>query len=195
MLTVGLLLPAGVTAASATPGPAPTKVGGLEPAGAAVQAAAPTDSATGSSDSVQGTLDDGTRTVSFSDGWRFALVNPAGTPTRPARTPTPPPRLRRLGLARGAVPHDWSIEQTPTTGNGTTSGTGFFPGGLGWYRIAFTLPSALAGSGSRSSSTASTWTRTSTATARWSASHPYGYTGFAFDLTDLRAHRRQHRRT
>lgn len=43
------------------------------------------------------------------------------------------------------MPHDWSIELAPTTENGTTSGTGFFPGGLGWYRLAFTLPSAFAG--------------------------------------------------
>ncbi|MCZ9337707.1 hypothetical protein NGM37_07935, partial [Streptomyces sp. TRM76130] len=49
------------------------------------------------------------------------------------------------GWREVAVPHDWSIEQAPTTEHATTSGTGFLPGGLGWYRLAFTLPAALTG--------------------------------------------------
>ena len=88
----------------------------------------------------------GRRTVPLRDGWRFALVNPGGiTDPTGAYATAAAPDYDDSAWRQVAVPHDWSIEQTPTTAYGTTSGTGFFPGGLGWYRIAFTLPPALAG--------------------------------------------------
>ena len=36
------------------------------------------------------------------------------------------------------LPHDWSITQAPDPSQ--SNATGFFPGGLGWYRKTFTLP-------------------------------------------------------
>ena len=36
------------------------------------------------------------------------------------------------------VPHDWSIEGKFDSLN--ASGTGYLPGGIGWYRKEFTLP-------------------------------------------------------
>ena len=36
------------------------------------------------------------------------------------------------------LPHDWSIEGPYSEKN--ASGTGFLPGGIGWYRKAFRLP-------------------------------------------------------
>ena len=45
------------------------------------------------------------------------------------------PRLRRLRLARRSRSRTTGASSsTPTTEHGTTSGTGFLPGGLGWYR-------------------------------------------------------------
>ncbi|KMS67229.1 hypothetical protein ACH49_28655, partial [Streptomyces leeuwenhoekii] len=88
----------------------------------------------------------GRRTVALRDGWRFALVNPGGITDPTGRyAQAADPGYDDAAWRRVAVPHDWSIEQTPTTGHGTTSGTGFLPGGLGWYRLAFTLPPAYAG--------------------------------------------------
>ncbi|MGJ5756248.1 glycosyl hydrolase family 2 [Streptomyces puniciscabiei] len=82
------------------------------------------------------------------DGRRFALVDPGGI-THPtgAYAQAADPGHDDSAWREVAVPHDWSIEQTPTptTDHGTTSGTGFLPGGLGWYRLAFTLPPAHAG--------------------------------------------------
>ncbi|MBO0517950.1 hypothetical protein, partial [Streptomyces beijiangensis] len=84
-------------------------------------------------------------TIELVDGWRFALVNPAGI-TDPSGDydRAAEPGYDDSAWRRIAVPHDWSIELTPTTENGTSGGTGFLPGGLGWYRIPFTLPAALA---------------------------------------------------
>src|SRR5688572_2481600 len=42
------------------------------------------------------------------------------------------------------LPHDWSIEGPFS--QEWASGTGFLPGGIGWYRKTFQLPSASAGS-------------------------------------------------
>ena len=85
----------------------------------------------------------GRRTVPLRDGWRFALVNPGGiTDPTGAFAEAADPAYDDSGWREVAVPHDWSIELAPTTEHGTTSGTGFFPGGLGWYRVGFTLPAA-----------------------------------------------------
>ena len=128
------------------------------------------------------------RSSDFDRGWRFALVNPADiTDPTGAYANAADPGYDDSRLARASTSRTTGASSsTPTTEHGTTSGTGFFPGGLGWYRKTFTLPRALGRQADlASSSTASTWTRTSTSTASRSASHPYGYTGFAFDLTDL----------
>lgn len=88
----------------------------------------------------------GRRTLALRDGWRFALVDPGGiTDPTGAYTGAERPGYDDSGWRAVVLPHDWSIVRAPTTEYGTTSGTGFFPGGLGWYRTAFTLPSALAG--------------------------------------------------
>ncbi|MPY62065.1 beta-galactosidase, partial [Streptomyces spongiae] len=81
------------------------------------------------------------RTIDLRDGWRFALVNPGGiTDPTGEYADAMKPGHDDSAWRQVAVPHDWSIEQTPTTELGTTSGTGFLPGGLGWYRVSFTLP-------------------------------------------------------
>lgn len=126
------------------------------------------------------------RAVDFGDGWRFALVNPDGvTDPTGGYENAPDPGFDDSTWRVVRVPHDWSIELTPVDSGSTNSGTGFLPGGLGWYRKTFTLPSAL--SGKRLSvefdgvyMNASVYFN-GTRLGR----HPYGYTGFAYDLTDL----------
>ncbi|MFD9399003.1 glycoside hydrolase family 2 TIM barrel-domain containing protein [Streptomyces sp. NPDC060011] len=128
----------------------------------------------------------GRRTIALRDGWRFALVDPGGT-TDPsgAYTGAERPGYDDSAWRSVAVPHDWSIEQTPTTEHGTTSGTGFFPGGLGWYRTAFTLPSADTGRRVSVEFDGVYMDATVYCNGEEVGHHPYGYTGFAFDLTDL----------
>ncbi|MEU7721979.1 glycoside hydrolase family 2 TIM barrel-domain containing protein [Streptomyces tibetensis] len=128
----------------------------------------------------------GRRTVALRDGWRFALVNPGGiTDPTGAYADAHRPGYDDSGWRETAVPHDWSIEQTPTTEHGTTSGTGFLPGGLGWYRLAFTLPPALAGKRVSVEFDGVYMDSTVYCNGTEAGRHPYGYTGFALDLTDL----------
>ncbi|WP_416961102.1 glycoside hydrolase family 2 TIM barrel-domain containing protein [Streptomyces sp. Agncl-13] len=128
----------------------------------------------------------GRHTVPLRDGWRFALVNPGGiTDPTGAYAGAAAPDYDDSAWRQVAVPHDWSIEQTPTTANGTTSGTGFFPGGLGWYRIAFTLPPAFAGKRISVEFDGVYMDAYVHCNGTQVGQHPYGYTGFALDLTDL----------
>ncbi|WP_326660874.1 glycoside hydrolase family 2 TIM barrel-domain containing protein [Streptomyces canus] len=128
----------------------------------------------------------GRRTVALRDGWRFALVDPGGiTDPTGEYTDAATPGYDDSGWREIAVPHDWSIELAPTTEHGTTSGTGFFPGGLGWYRLAFTLPPAFAGKRISVEFDGVYMDSYVYCNGTEAGRHPYGYTGFAFDLTDL----------
>ncbi|MGC9441791.1 glycoside hydrolase family 2 TIM barrel-domain containing protein [Streptomyces sp. WG5] len=125
----------------------------------------------------------GRSTVALRDGWRFRLVDPDGAAEDP--TDAADPAHDDSAWREVAVPHDWSIEQTPTTEHGTTSGTGFLPGGLGWYRLAFTLPAAVAGQRISVEFDGVYMDAVVHCNGREAGRHPYGYTGFALDLTDL----------
>ncbi|MET9504437.1 glycoside hydrolase family 2 TIM barrel-domain containing protein [Streptomyces sp. NPDC006622] len=128
----------------------------------------------------------GRRTVALRDGWRFALVNPGGITDPTGRyADAAAPGHDDSTWRQVAVPHDWSIEQTPTTEHGTTSGTGFFPGGLGWYRLAFTLPPECAGKRISVEFDGVYMDSYVYCNGVEVGRHPYGYTGFAIDLTDL----------
>ncbi|QKV73460.1 glycoside hydrolase family 2 TIM barrel-domain containing protein [Amycolatopsis sp. Hca4] len=123
------------------------------------------------------------RESDFTTGWRFALANPDGITDPGGRfADAAKPGFDDSTWQVVDVPHDWSIE-LPPTGQGTDSGSGFFRGGLGWYRKAFTLPPSLAGR--RVSvefdgvySDAHVYLN-----GELLGHHPYAYTGFAFDLT------------
>ncbi|MEU7405982.1 glycoside hydrolase family 2 TIM barrel-domain containing protein [Streptomyces sp. NPDC044948] len=125
----------------------------------------------------------GRSTVALRDGWRFRLVDPDGAAEDTADAADP--AHDDSAWREVAVPHDWSIEQTPTTEHGTTSGTGFLPGGLGWYRLAFALPPALAGKRISVEFDGVYMDSRVHCNGREAGHHPYGYTGFALDLTDL----------
>lgn len=148
---------------------------------AGVLLAAPVAQAAGSAGSASGR-----RTVALRDGWRFALVDPGGiTDPTGEYADAAAPGYDDSGWREVAVPHDWSIELAPTPQNGTTSGTGFFPGGLGWYRLAFTLPPALAGKRVSVEFDGVYMDAVVHCNGTEVGRHPYGYTGFALDLTDL----------
>ncbi|MCQ8187306.1 glycoside hydrolase family 2 TIM barrel-domain containing protein [Streptomyces rugosispiralis] len=128
----------------------------------------------------------GGRTVPLTDGWRFALVNPGGiTDPTGAYGHAHDPAYDDSAWREVAVPHDWSIELTPTTDHGTSGGTGFLPGGLGWYRTTFTLPRALAGKRISVEFDGVYMDSSVYCNGRLIGEHPYGYTGFALDLTEV----------
>src|SRR3954467_9500254 len=118
--------------------------------------------------------------------WRFALVSTDGNASDGAYAHAADPSFADSSWRRLDVPHDWSIEQTPTpptAGAPTTSGTGFFPGGLGWYRKTFTLPRSFTGKRLSVEFDGVSMDSSVYLNGRLLGVPPYGYTGFSLDLT------------
>jgi beta-galactosidase len=128
------------------------------------------------------------RSSDFDKGWRFALVNRTGiTDPSGAFANAQVPSYDDASWRALDVPHDWSIELDPTDapGSGTNSGTGFLQGGLGWYRKTFTLPRSLSGKQISVEFDGIYMDSSVYVNGQLATSHPYGYTGFAVDLTKL----------
>ena len=182
LLATALLIPlAALPSAAAPPGPASRASTGLAVAPPVAAAAPPS-----ASEKIQGTLDDGTRTVSFNDDWRFALVNSEDiTDPTGAFANAADPAFDDAAWDAVKLPHDWSIGLDPVAGAGTDSGTGFLQGGLGWYRKTFTLPQADAGKQLSLEFDGVYMDSSVYVNGTLAAAHPYGYTGFSVDLTTL----------
>ncbi len=80
------------------------------------------------------------------------------------------------------LPHDWSVTQEFSQEE-TAGATGFLPGGIGWYRKTFTVPSStkdkltwIEFDGVYSNS--EVWIN-----GHYLGKHPYGYTPFTYELT------------
>jgi beta-galactosidase len=111
--------------------------------------------------------------MQFDANWRFHLGDAAE-----ARQPA----YDDSGWREIRLPHDYSAEQPFDPENGA-SGTGYLPGGIGWYRKAFVLP---AGETNRLTSiTFDGVYRNSTVWLNGTrlGDRPYGYATFSYDLT------------
>ena len=124
---------------------------------------------------------------SFDSGWRFLRADAPGAEAPSFDDAT----WRTLDL-----PHDWSIEDLPSTNGAPPSpfdsaqsaggtSTGFFVGGAGWYRKHFILPASASGKHVSICfdgvyMNADVWLN-----GQQLGSHPYGYTPFFYDLTPL----------
>lgn len=126
------------------------------------------------------------RSADFGAGWRFALVNtldvtdPTGAFANAADPGFDDSTWRTVDL-----PHDWSIELQPVQAGATSSGSGFFPGGLGWYRKTFTLPPATAGKRVSVEFDGVYSNATVYLNGTLLGTHPYAYTGINYDITAL----------
>jgi beta-galactosidase len=81
------------------------------------------------------------------------------------------------------LPHDWSIEGTVGPGAPGNGGSGYFPGGIGWYRHSFRAPRSWIGRRILVEfegvyMNAGVWINGESV-----GGHPYGYTSFFCDLT------------
>lgn len=76
-----------------------------------------------------GNFNSNSRRSSFNFNWRFHLGDVTGAEN---------PEFNDSGWKTLNVPHDWSIEGKFSSQN--ASGTGYLPGGIGWYRKEFRLP-------------------------------------------------------
>jgi beta-galactosidase len=134
-----------------------------------------------------GVLNQGDRTLDFDHGWKFQLVNPADT-TDPsgvygnsANPLAAAPGFDDSSWRSVTLPHDWSIEQQPTSTE--RNATGYFPGGLAWYRKTFTLPDSTAGQDISVDFDGVYMNSYVYLNGELLGNHPYGYTGFSFDIT------------
>jgi len=113
------------------------------------------------------------RETNFNENWKFYY----GTSSTAQN-----PSFNDSSWTSVNLPHDFSIIQAFTTSSEAEAG--FLPGGTGWYRKTFTLPTGFEGKtlvlnfdGVYSSSTVYV-------NGTQIGEHHYGYSAFAFDITD-----------
>src|SRR5215475_852864 len=182
--SAGLAIGAPAAGAGISPSTAATNAGTAATAGASAgtNASAPSGPA-------DGVLNQGNRTLDFDKGWKFRLVNTADVtdPTGLYGTSANPlaaaPDFDDLSWDGVTLPHDWSITQAPQASN--SNATGYFPGGLGWYRKTFTLSPSMAGKRISVDFDGVYMNSYVYLNGTLLGNHPYGYTGFSFDISNL----------
>ncbi|HEV2447881.1 MAG TPA: glycoside hydrolase family 2 TIM barrel-domain containing protein [Candidatus Sulfopaludibacter sp.] len=108
----------------------------------------------------------------FDEAWRFEKGDPKGAEQ---------PGFDDRAWRKLTLPHDWSIEGPYSASN--ASGTGYLPGGVGWYRKAFPLAEPL-----RAGKVFLDFDGVYRDSDVWINGHhlghrPYGYSSFEYDLT------------
>ncbi len=152
---------------------------------AALVAVALSPIAPAAADDGEGNGKRGRQVIDLTRDWKFALANPGGIEVPPEFADAHLPAYDDSAWRRLDVPHDWSIELDPTAGPGTSAGTGFLQGGLGFYRKQFELSPDLAGQEISIEFDGVYMNSEVYVNGQLVGTHPYGYTGFAFDITDL----------
>ena len=115
------------------------------------------------------------RQMLFNDDWKFYLGNPSGAQAK---------NFDDSSWRDVTLPHDWSIEFDFTNG-ATTSEIGHLAGGIGWYRKTFTLPAEMAGKRITVDFGGVYMDSYTYINGELVSRHPYGYTPFSYDITDL----------
>ena len=114
------------------------------------------------------------KNIRLSEGWRFHLGDTADAYYM---------GFDDRGWRQVTVPHDWAVEHPfdPCW----ASGTGYLPGGIGWYRGHFTLDAGDAARRVRITfegvyKRARVWIN-----SNYLGQHAYGYTSFSFDVSEF----------
>ena len=113
---------------------------------------------------------------SFDFDWKFSLEAPAGAEA---------PGFDDAAWTDVQLPHDWSMTLpylSPQEGG--KASMGFMQGGLGWYRKTFAVPAAWKGRRVSLEFDGVYHRATVYVNGRQVGFHPYGYTAFAYDITD-----------
>ncbi len=110
----------------------------------------------------------------FDDDWKFYLGD---APTASANDYVDK-SWRELDL-----PHDWSIEGKVDPKNPMGSAGGFFPAGVGWYRKKFQVPLTWKGKHVSVYFEGVYMNSEVFINGKSLGVHPYGFTGFSYDLT------------
>ena len=168
-------------------------IGAAAPA-AAAQTGSPSDVGpaslgSGAPDPNLGVANEAGRTLNFDGGWRFKLVNtsnatdPSGVYGDSSDPKAAAPGFPDTDWERVTLPHDWSITQLPRPDQ--SNATGYFPGGLGWYRKTFRLPSSMTGKRISIDFDGVFDNSYVYLNGHLLGNHPYGYTGYSFDVSKL----------
>lgn len=108
----------------------------------------------------------------FDFDWRF-ILNDSLEAAAPVHN--------ELKWERVQLPHDWSIKLTLNEKNGASMG--FLPGGMGWYRKSFTVPAEYKNRKVSVNFDGVYHQSKVFVNGQLLGFHPYGYTGFSYDLT------------
>lgn len=112
----------------------------------------------------------------FDFDWKFTLSAPAGAEA---------PALDDSAWEDVQLPHDWSMSLPYLSpGEGGSGSMGFMQGGLGWYRKTFSVPAAWKGRRVSLEFDGVYHRATVFVNGQEVGFHPYGYTAFAYDITD-----------
>ncbi|MDR0382347.1 MAG: family 78 glycoside hydrolase catalytic domain [Oscillospiraceae bacterium] len=143
-------------------------------------------------------LDEKMRSIDFNEGWKFYLatrspqvngtfatggVRDAGDYTTEQIVD---PSFDDAQWRSLCVPHDFSIEGERTTAAGMGIFTGFYQGGLGWYRKTFSVPAGWEGETKISIDFEGVYHHSVVyVNGQLVGNYPNGYTGFAYDITEF----------
>jgi hypothetical protein len=81
-----------------------------------------------------------------------------------------------------SVPHDWSVHMPFSKEN--SSGTGYLPGGTGWYRTSFLLPESMRGKRIYITADGIYKNGQLWCNSYYLGKRPYGYSTFRYDITE-----------
>ena len=115
----------------------------------------------------------GERVTSFNQNWKFILGDYDGAENVNYDT---------SNWEKVSIPHDFSISQGFTLSGEAESG--FLPGGTGWYRKEFTLPVSCSGKQISLNFDGVYAHAYVYVNGHYVGEHHYGYSSFAFDITD-----------
>ncbi|MBY4797697.1 discoidin domain-containing protein [Collinsella sp. AGMB00827] len=122
---------------------------------------------------INAVTDPAIRRQSFNESWKFKLGDPSG-----AEVAT----FDDSSWSQVNLPHDFSIDQ-PYTRSGEAE-SAYKPGGVGWYRKTFEVSKALQGKRVFLDFDGVYMDSTVWVNGHELGNHPYGYSPFAFDITD-----------
>lgn len=114
------------------------------------------------------------RAISFDSGWKFSLSDAPELSS---------PDYDDSGWRSLNLPHDWAIEGNFSEDNPSGTGGGALPGGVGWYRKSFTLPSSMKGKEIYIDFDGAYMNATVFINGHELGTRPYGYAPFSYNIT------------
>jgi hypothetical protein len=120
--------------------------------------------------------------------WKFALEpqsvsKPGNSPFEPQKTAVDPwsPSFDDNAWKDIVVPHDWAVSFPFSTA--WSSGTGYLPGGTGWYRVIFRVPAGWTGETAFLYCDGVYKNSQIWCNGQYLGKRPSGYTGFRYDIS------------